>query len=134
MLDLSIPVKSDLIIKGYTYTIAQKEMIKYLSQQDKEKLTDIIIFHFQNKEKRYKLSQTIFDELPGKLDNMLFADLCFCNDIAQEQVIMNEYYSGYDFIESQRELNSILNNEYLNLFPELKNEVRERLITNLGLS
>lgn len=124
--------KSDITIKNYTFTIAQKEMIKYLSQENKEKLVDIINAHFQNKEKRYRLKQEIFDQ-GIQIDNYLFSDLCFCKDIETEHEIMNEYFAGFDDIETREELEDILNNEYLNLYPDLKQDVRERLMSNLGL-
>ena len=41
---------------------------------------------------------------------------------------MYDYYSGFDTIESKEELEEIINNEYLNLYPDLKNEVREELL------
>ena len=124
--------KSDLTIKGYNFTIAQKEMMKYLSQEEKEKLTDIILLHFKLKEQKYRLRQDIFDNLGAKIDNYLFADLCHAKDLETEQEIMQEYYSSFDLIESQEELNFLLNNDYLNLYPELKKEIKEQLITNLG--
>ena len=125
--------KSDLTIKGYNFTIAQKEMMKYLSQEEKEKLTDIILLHFQLKEQKYRLRQEIFDNLAGKIDNYLFADLCHAKDLETEQEIMQEYYSGFDLIESREELNTIINNDYLNLYPELKKEIKEYLIDILNL-
>lgn len=124
--------KSNLTIKGYNFTVAQKEMIKHLSQADKEKLTDIIIAHFQNKEKRYRLKQEIFDQ-GISIDNYLFSDLCFCDSIEIEWDIMNEYFSSFDTLETKEELEKLLDNEYLNLYPEVKEDVRTRLITNLGL-
>ena len=87
---------SDLIINGYNYSNAQKEMTKHLSQEDLIKLTDIIIKHFENKEKKYKLQQDIFDSLGGKLDNYLFTDLCYAKDSDEEQKIMDEYYSALE--------------------------------------
>ena len=128
------PKKSDLTIKGYSFTIAQKEMINHLSQEDKEKLVDVILSHFNKQEKRYRLSQEIFDNLPGKLDNMLFADLCLCKDIYVEKEVMEEYYTSFDMIKSKEELNELLNNEYLNKYPDLKDDVRKRLMINLGLN
>lgn len=126
--DLSIK-KSDLTIKDYNFSIAQKEMMKYLSQEEKEKLTDIILYHFTNKLQKYKLKQEIFDNLAGKIDNYLFADLCYCNDNETEQEIMEEYYSGFDTIESENEVNEIIDNEYLNLYPELKSSIKEYLLS-----
>lgn len=125
--------KSDLTIKGYNFTIAQKEMMKYLSQEEKEKLTDIILLHFKLKEQKYRLRQDIFDNMAGKIDNYLFADLCYAKDLETEQEIMQEYYSGFDLIESKEELNTILNNDYLNLYPELQKEIKEYLIDILKL-
>lgn len=124
--DLS-PKKSDLTIKDYTFTVAQKEMMKYLSQEEKEKLTDIIIAHFDNNEKRYRLKQEIFDQ-GIHIDNYLFADLCFCKDIEKEKEIMYDYYSGFDRLESKEQLEEIINNEYLNLYPDLKEDVRKQLL------
>ena len=124
---------SDLIIKNIRYTIAQKEMMKYLSPEEQVKLTDIIINHAINKQQKYRLKQDIFDNLPGKIDNYLFTDLCYAKDIETEQEIMDEYYSSFDTIESKEELDEILNNEYLNLYPKLKKQVKKRLVTNLGL-
>ena len=131
MFDLSEPKLSDLTIKGYTFSIAQKEMIKHLSQNDKEKLTDIINNHFKNKEKHYRLKQEIFDK-GICIDNYLFAALCFCKDVETEHEIMNDYYACFDTLPSKDELEKVLNNDYLNLYPELKNDVRMRLMTNLG--
>ena len=129
MFDLSDPIKSDLVIKGYNYTIAQKEMMKYLTDEDKILLTDVILTHFANKNKRYELAQNIFyTKFSGGIDNMLFAELCFCTNIEKEQGIMYDYYSGFDTIESKEELEEILNNEYLNLYPDLKREVKEELL------
>lgn len=128
MFDLSDPIKSNLIINDYIFTIAQKEMMKYLSQEEKEKLTDIILNHFKNKQQKYRLKQDIFDNLAGKIDNYFFTDLCYVQDVETEKEIMYDYYSGLDTIESKEELEEILNNEYLNLYPDLKNEVREELL------
>ncbi len=122
-------VMSDLTIKSYHFSVAQKEMMKYLSQEEKEKLTDIILYHFTNKLQKYKLKQEIFDNLAGKIDNYLFADLCYCNDNETEQEIMEEYYSGFDTIESENEVNEIIDNEYLNLYPELKSSIKEYLLS-----
>ena len=123
------PKKSDLTIKGYTFTIAQKEMMKYLTDEDKILLTDVILTHFANKNKRYELAQNIFyTKFSGRIDNMLFAELCFCNDIEKEQGIMYDYYSCFDRIESKKQLEEIINNEYLNLYPELKEEVKKELL------
>lgn len=132
LLELPPIQKSDLTIKGYNFTIAQKEIIKHLSQEEKEKLTDIIIAHFKNKEKRYRLKQEIFDQ-GIRIDNYLFSDLCFCDSIEIEWDIMNEYFSSFDLLETKEELEKLLDNDYLNLYPELKKEVRNRLITNLNL-
>lgn len=122
------PKKSDLTIKDYTFTVAQKEMMKYLSQEEKEKLTDIILNHFKNKQQKYRLKQDIFDNLAGKIDNYLFTDLCYTKDVETEKEIMYEYYSGYDTIESKEHLEEIINNEYLNSYPDLKEEVRKQLL------
>lgn len=124
--------KSDLIIQGYNFSIAQKEMMKYLSQEEKEKLTDIILNHFKNKEKRYRLRQEIFDNLAGKIDNYLFADLCFAKDTEKEQEIMYEYYNCFEEFKSEKDVDDLLNNDYLNLYPKLKSEIRENLITRIG--
>lgn len=128
MFDLSDPIKSDLVINDYNFTIAQKEMMKYLSQEEKEKLTDIILNHFKNKQQKYRLKQDIFDNLAGKIDNYFFTDLCYVQDVGTEKEIMYDYYSGFDMIESKEELEEILNNEYLNLYPDLKKEVKEELL------
>lgn len=124
--------KSDLTIKNYNFSIAQKEMMKHLSQEDKEKLTNIIISHFEKKEKRYRLKQEIFDN-GIRIDNYLFSELCFCQDNEQENEIMEEYFCSFDTIETIKELETALNNEYLNLYPELKETVRRRLTVNLNL-
>lgn len=131
--DTSSPKKSDLTIKDYNFTIAQKEMIRHISQKDKEKLVDIINFHFQNKEKHYRLQQEIFDK-GINIDNYLFAELCFCKDIEKEHEIMTEYYASFDTLTSKEELEELLNNDYLNLYPELKNDVKIRLMINLGFN
>lgn len=128
MFDISDPIKSDLVINDYIFTIAQKEMMKYLSQEEKEKLTDIILNHFKNKQQKYRLKQDIFDKLAGKIDNYFFTDLCYVQDVETEKEIMYDYYSGFDTIESKEELEQILNNEYLNLYPDLKREVKEELL------
>lgn len=128
MFDLSDPIKSDLVINDYIFTIAQKEMMKYLSQEEKEKLTDIILNHFKNKQQKYRLKQDIFDNLADKIDNYFFTDLCYVQDVETEKEIMYDYYSGFDMIESKEELEEILNNEYLNLYPDLKKEVKEELL------
>ena len=123
---------SDLTIKGYNFSIAQKEMMKYCSQEEKEKLTEIILNHFKNKEKRYRLKQEIFDKhIP--VDNYLFADLCFAKDTEKEQDIMYEHYNGYEEFESEKEVDDLLNNEYLNLYPELKNEIKQNLLTRINI-
>lgn len=123
--------KSDLIIKDYNFSIAQKEMMKYLSQEEKEKLTDIILNHFKNKEKRYRLQQEIFDQGLHNVDSYLFADLCFAKDTEKEQEIMYEYYNGYEDFESEKDIDDLLNNDYLNLYPKLKFEIKENLITRI---
>ena len=128
MFDLSDPIKSDLVINDYIFTIAQKEMMEYLSQEEKEKLTDIILNHFKNKQQKYRLKQDIFDNLADKIDNYFFTDLCYVQDVETEKEIMYDYYSGFDMIESKEELEEILNNEYLNLYPDLKKEVKEELL------
>lgn len=117
--------KSDLTINGYNYTIAQKEIIKHLSLDDLQKLTEIIQNHFKNKEKHYRLAQAIWDELAGKIDNKIFAELCFKKFIDEEQSIMYEYYCTFDTIETENELKSLLDNDYLNLYPELKDKIRK---------
>ena len=122
------PKKSDLILKGYQFTIAQKELMKHLSQEEKEKLTDMILNHFANKQQKNRLKQDIFDKFAGKIDNYFFADLCYIKDIETEKELMYDYYSGFDTIESKEELEKILNNEYLNLYPQLKKEVRDELL------
>lgn len=129
--DLSIK-KSDLTIKGYNFSIAQKEMMKYCSQEEKEKLTDIILNHFKNKEKRYRLRQEIFDQGLHNVDNYLFADLCFAKDTEKEQEIMYEYYNCFEEFKSEKEVDDLLNNEYLNLYPKLKAEIRENLLTRIN--
>lgn len=121
---------SDITIKGYNFSVAQKVMMENLNQQDKEKLTDIITAHFQNKEKRYRLAQEIFDNLAGKIDNMLFAGLCFAKDIEKEQEIMEDWYSGFDSVKSKEELEEVLDDEYLNLYPKLKLKIF-KWMTNL---
>ena len=134
MFDLSDPIVSDLTIKDYHFTVAQKEMMKYLSDEDKMKLTEIIKNHFENRLQKYRLKQEIFDNLAGKIDNYLFADLCYAQDVETEKEIMAEYYAGFDTLESKEELEKVLDNEYLNLYPELKNDVRNQLIENLGFN
>jgi hypothetical protein len=121
-------VMSDLTVNDYHFTVAQKELMKYLSQNEKERLTNILIHHFMYKQQKYRLKQDIFDNLGGKIDNYFFADLCYTNDVETEKKLMYDYYSGYDCIESKEELEEILNNEYLNLYPDLKEEVREELL------
>lgn len=129
--DYSIKM-SDLTVKGYNYSIAQKEMIKYLSQDDVIKLTDILLEHFANKRQTFRLKQEIFDNNIN-IDSYLFAELCHAKDNEKEQEIMKEYYSGFDSIASKEELKKILDNDYLNLYPELENEIYESLITELSL-
>lgn len=121
-------VMSDLTIKDYHFSVAQKELMKYLSQEEKEKLTNVILNHLKNKQQKYRLKQDIFDNLAGKIDNYFFSDLCYVQDVETEKELMYDYYSGFDTIESKEELEEILNNEYLNLYPDLKNEVREELL------
>lgn len=130
--DISIK-KSDLVISGYAYSIAQKEMMKYLTLDEKEKLTDIIINHFKNKRQKYRLRQDIFDNLAGKIDNYLFTDLCYAIDVDTEKEIMQEYYSGFDSIETKDDLNNLLNNDYLNLYPDLQNELSSYFLNNFNL-
>ena len=60
MFDLSDPIVSDLTIKDYHFTVAQKEMMKYLSDTEKKQLTDILINHFMHKQQKYRLKQDIF--------------------------------------------------------------------------
>lgn len=121
-------IMSDLTINDYHFSMAQKEMMKYLSQEEKEILTDILINHFMHKQQKFRLKQDIFDKLAGKIDNYFFADLCYTNNVRTENEIMYDYYSGFDSIESKEELEEILDNDYLNLYPELKNKVREELL------
>ena len=128
MFEESKIIMSDLTIKDYHFSVAQKELMKYLSQDEKEKLTDILINHFINKRQKYRLRQDIFDNLAGKIDNYFFADLCYTNDAESEKELMYDYYSGYDCIESKEELEEIINNEYLDLYPDLKEKVREELL------
>lgn len=125
--------KSDLVIQNYNYSIAQKEMMKYLTQEEKEILTEIILNHFAAHRQKYRLRQDIFYKLGGKIDNYLFTDLCYTDDIVIEQEIMEEWFCCFDTIESLQELDNILNNEYLRLYPELKKETRKRLKTLIGL-
>lgn len=128
--DFSIK-KSNLTINGYNFSIAQTEMMKYCTPEEKERLTDIIINHFTNKEKHHRLRQELFDKnIP--VDNYLFADLCFAKDTEKEQEIMYEYYNSFEEFTSEKEVDDLLNNEYLNLYPKLKSEIRENLITRIG--
>ena len=46
---------------------------------------------------------------------------------------MEEYFCCFDTVESLQELDNILNNEYLRLYPELKKSTRKRLKENLNL-
>ena len=125
--------KSDLTIQNYNFSIAQKEMMKYLTQEEKELLTEIILNHFNANRQKYRLRQDIFDKLGGKIDNYLFTDLCYTDDTVIEQEIMEEYFCSFDTIESSQELENILNNEYLKQYPELKKSTRKRLKENLNL-
>lgn len=133
MFNLSDPKLSDLIIYDYHFTIAQKEMMKYLTNDEKQRLTTIIINHFNRKQQKYRLKQELFDNFAGKIDNYLFTDLCYAKDIDTEKEIMYDYYSGFDTLESKDELNELINNEYLNLYPDLKQEVIQNLISLIGL-
>ena len=119
--------KSDLTIQNYNFSIAQKEMMKYLTQEEKELLTEIILNHFNANRQKYRLRQDIFDKLGGKIDNYLFTDLCYTDDTIIEQEIMEEYFCCFDTVESLQELDNILNNEYLRLYPELKKSIRKWL-------
>lgn len=109
-------IQSNLIIDGFTYTAAQADMINHLSESDKIKLTRIIKEHFNNKEKKYRLRQNIFDN-NIHIDNYLFTDLIYTDSLIDEQEIMYDYYIDSDEIEY------IYNSSYLNLFPRLKNEI-----------
>lgn len=125
--------KSDLIIRNYNFSIAQKEMMKYLTQEEKDLLTEIILNHFNANRQKYRLKQDIFEKFGGKIDNYLFTDLCYTDDIVIEQEIMEEYFFCFDTIESLQELDNILNNEYLKLYPELKKSIRKQLKDDLNL-
>ena len=45
---------------------------------------------------------------------------------------MYEYYNSFEEFTSEKEVDDLLNNEYLNLYPKLKSEIRENLITRIG--
>lgn len=130
--DYSIKM-SDLVIKGYNFSIAQAEMIKNLDMSDIEKLVEVIQSHFKKKEKRHWLSQAIFNKFDGKIDSMLFAELCYAKDSEKEQEIMSEYYSCFDTLESKEDLEKLLDNDYLKLYPKLKESIQIRMAENLGL-
>lgn len=123
---------SSLSVNGYNFSVAQVELIKNMAITDIEKLSLIIQNHFKNKEKRYKLRQAIYDNgIP--VDNYLFADLCFAKDIEKEQEIMEEYFCKFDYLETKEQLEKLIDNDYLNLYPELKERIRNWLLINLGL-
>ena len=45
---------------------------------------------------------------------------------------MEEYFCSFDTLETIEDLENALNNEYLNLYPELKETIRQRLKNNLN--
>lgn len=111
----------------YIFSLAQIELIKHLSLDDINKLKKIIITHFNLREKKYRLQQDIFDNQIF-IDNYLFTDLCYCNSLEDEQDIIFEYFSSFEDIESEKQIDEILNNDYLNQYPELKKEIKDSLI------
>ena len=119
-------LKSNLVINGYCFTLAQQEMIKSISRRDKEKLVNIIKEHFEKKEKKYRLSQEIFDKHIN-IDNMLFADLCYTDNLYSELEIMKTHFLGFE-PESIEELEVILDNDYLNNYKGLKTRLYKMLV------
>jgi hypothetical protein len=130
--DYSIKM-SDLVIKGYNFSVAQAEMIKNMDMTDIEKLVEIIQNHFKNKRKRHWLSQELFTKLAGKIDSTLFAELCFSKDSEKEHEVMEEFFCSHDTMQTKAELEKLLDNEYLRLYPKLKESIRIRMTENLGL-
>ena len=45
---------------------------------------------------------------------------------------MEEYYNCFEEFESEKEIDDLLNNEYLNLYPKLKSEIKENLLTRIN--
>ena len=118
--------KNNQDMTDYDFSLAQKEFIKYLSVDDQIKLKNIIVKHFNLHEKKYRLQQDIFDN-HILIDNYLFTDLCYCKSLDDEQSIMYEYYSAFDTISSEKEINEIINNDYLNQYPNLKTDIEKQL-------
>lgn len=111
----------------YSFSPAQRVFFDGVSDEKIEELRNIIIAHFRAKRQKYRLVQDIFYNQIG-IDNYLFAELCYCKSIEDEKQIVEEYYYSFDNFESISELDRILDTEYLNSNPELKNELRQFLI------
>lgn len=119
--------KTNQDMTDYEFSLAQKEFVKYLSNENQEKLKNIIINHFKQHEKKYRLQQDIFDNQIF-IDNYLFADLCYCNTLEDEQDIIYEYFTSFEDLESLENIDELLNNAYLNQYPELKENIKKSLI------
>lgn len=119
--------KTNQDMTDYEFSLAQKEFIKYLSCEDQNKLKDIIIKHFNLNEKKYRLQQDIFDNQIF-IDNELFTDLCYCTSLEDEQDIIFEYFSAFEDLDSVEYIDELLNNAYLNQYPELKENIKKSLI------
>ena len=119
--------KTNQYMTDYEFSLAQKEFVKYLSNENQEKLKNIIINHFKQHEKKYRLQQDIFDNQIF-IDNYLFADLCYCNTLEDEQDIIYEYFTAFEDLESENQIDNLLNVDYLNQYPELKENIKKSLI------
>lgn len=45
---------------------------------------------------------------------------------------MYEYYNVYEDFNSEKDIDDLLNNDYLNLYPQLKSEIKENLLTRIN--
>lgn len=111
----------------YSFSPAQKVFFTDLSQDKIEKLRNIIISHFRAKRQKYSLVQDIFYNQIG-IDNYLFSDLCYCESLEDEQDIIYEYFTAFEDLESENQIDNLLNVDYLNSYPELKIKIKDYLI------
>lgn len=116
---------SDMV--SYNFSPAQKVFFSNLSQETIEKLRNIIITHFKSKMSKYQLCQEIFINHIG-IDNYLFSDLCYCESLEDEQDIIYEYFTAFEDLESENQIDNLLNTDYLNSYPELKIKIKDYLI------
>lgn len=119
--------KSDLTVKGFNYSIAQKTLISHFTEAQLNQITDLVKDCISSDNGKNTLRQEIFiKKIP--VDNYIFSDLIFCCDLNKEKEIMLNYYSGFDLIEDEDEIEEILKDEYLQKNPDIQECVKENLL------